>query len=175
MPDDPLAALLAAAGAAPEHVGPEEIRALGALVASRSFEDFIMYPAHAPGLLNDQDRPYDFFEIHDREWWIDARPPAARDYLTLLIAAAAVSDALVLDYTLLWLTKVLPAVLTVENVTVHADGVRLTLRVRSSPQLSADLSDDVHPQDFADFTAALHSAANVMPLPAGGTVTFIQG
>ena len=175
MPDDPLAAFLTATGAADEHVGPEQIRALGARVTSHALEGFMLYPVIASGLMDDQQRPPDFFEIHDREWWIDARRPAARDYLTALIVAAAVSDALELDYTLWWLTKVVPTTLTIEAATVDKEGVRLTIRRQRSPELPPDLASEIHPQDFTDFVMALAEAADVVPLPAGGILTFVDG
>jgi hypothetical protein len=175
MPDDPLDPFLEAEGVKPEHVGPDELGALGARVTTGSVEEFILHSTRMPGLMNDQELPPDYFQIHDREWWIDARRPAARDYLITLIAAAAVGDALGLDHTLWWITKVLPVTLTVEGAAVDENGVRLTVHRRPAPELPPDLADDINPQDFADFAVALAGAAEVVPLPAGGTVIFTTG
>ncbi len=175
MPDDPLDPFLEAVGIEPDHVGPDDLGVLGAQVTTGSHEEFILHPTRMSGLINDQERPPDYFEIHDREWWIDARQPAARYYLISLIAAAAVGDALGLDHTLSWIFRVLPVTLTVEDATIDENGVRLTVRRRPAPELPPELADDVNPQDFADFTAALTGAAMVVPLSAGGTVTFTDG
>ena len=174
MPDDPLEPFLADEGIDPAHVGPDALAALGKRVTRSSPEEFILHPTRVPGFMDDQERPPDYFEIHDREWWIDARQPAARDYLLNLIAAAAVADALGLDHTLWWIARVLPATLTVREAGLNEDGVRLTVGRRPAPGLPADLADDINPRDFADFVAALNAAANVMPLPAGGTITFTE-
>jgi hypothetical protein len=172
MPDDPLNPFLEAAGIEPGHVGPNELAALGTRVTTGSLEEFILHPARMSGLIDDQERPPDYFEIHDREWWIDARRPAARAYLITLIAAAAVGDALALGYTLWWIIKVLPATVTVERAVVDENAVRLTLCRRRAPELPADLAEDINPQDFAEFVDALTGAAQVVPLPVGGTMTF---
>lgn len=172
MPADPLDPFLEAAGIEPEHVGPAELSTLSARLTTGWREEFILHPTRMPGLMDDQERPPDYFEIHDREWWIDARRPAARDYLITLIAAAAVGDALGLGYTLWWITKVFPATVTVEGAAVDEKEVRLTLRRRRAPELPADLAEDVNSQDFADFVATLAGAAHVVPLPAGGKVIF---
>lgn len=172
MPDDPLEPFLADASIDPRHVGPDELGALSKRVTRNSPEEFILHPTRMPGFIDDQERPPDYFEIHDREWWIDARRPAARDYLLSLIAAAAVADALGLDHTLWWMARVLPVTLTVQHATVDETGVHLTVGRRTAPGLPADLSDDINLEDFADFAAALSGAANVVPLPVGGTITF---
>jgi hypothetical protein len=52
---------------------------------------------------------------------------------------------------------------------------RLTVRRRPAPELPSELADEVNPQNFADFTAALAGAAKVVPLTAGGAVTFTDG
>lgn len=172
MPDDPLEPFLADASIDPGHVGPDELGLLSKRVTRNSPEEFILHPTRVPGFIDDQERPPDYFEIHDREWWINARRPAARDYLLRLIAAAAVADALSLNHTLWWLARVLPVTLTVQHATVNETGVYLTIGRRAAPVLSADLADDINPEDFADFAAALNGAANVVPLPVGGTITF---
>jgi hypothetical protein len=175
MPDDALDPFLEAADVAPDHVGPAELGALGALVTTGSLEEFILHPIRMPGLMNDQERPPDYFEIHDREWWIDARRAAARDYLLTLLVAAAVDEALGLDQTLWWITKVLPAILSVEAAAVDGKGVHLTVRRRHLARLPPELADDINPQDFAEFAAALAGASDVVRLPAGGTLTFTNG
>ena len=175
MSDDLLGPILRATGIENDRVGPEELGRLGAKITTGSLEEFILHPTRVPGLINDQERPPDYFEIHDREWWIDARQPAARGYLLTLVAAAAVGEALGLDHTLWWITKVLPATLTIDDAGIDGTGVRLVVRRRKVPELPAELADDVHPQDFADFVAALSRAATVVSLPDGGAVTFIDG
>lgn len=172
MPDDPLEPFLTDAGIDPGHVGPDEFGALSKRVTRNSPEEFILHPTRMPGFMDDQERPPDYFEIHDREWWIDARRPAAREYLLTLVAAAAVADALGLDHTLWWITKVVPATLTVRDAIVDETGMHLTISRRPAPDLPADLADDINPEDFVDFVATLSGATNVMPLPAGGTLTF---
>ena len=89
MSDDPLKPLLDAVGIDEAHVGPAEMNTLAKRITAAS-EAFILFPTLAPGLADDQQRPPDYFEIHDREWWIDARGPAGREYLTTLITAAAI-------------------------------------------------------------------------------------
>jgi hypothetical protein len=175
MPDDPLAPFLKDVGIAPDHVGPDELRALSLRVTMNSPEEMILIPPRMPGFWSDEERPPGYFEIHDREWWIDARQPPARDYLLTLIAAAAVGDALGLQHTLWWITKVLPATMTVQAATVDETGIHLTVGRHAAPRLPARLADDINPQDFDDFIAALGGAATVMPLSAGGTVTFTNG
>jgi len=75
MPDDPLEPFLADASIDPGHIGPDELGALSKRVTRNSPEEFILHPTRMPGLIDDQERPPDYFEIHDREWWIDARRP----------------------------------------------------------------------------------------------------
>jgi hypothetical protein len=175
VPDDPIERVLKNAGIDPEHVGPEELKALSRRVTTNSLEEFILHPTRMSGLMDDQERPPDYFEIHDREWWIDARLPAAREYLMTLLSAAAVGDALGLDHTLWWITKVLPATLTVLEATMDETAVRLTFGRKPAPALPPDLAEDINSHDFADFVAALSAAAPVVPLPASGTLTFVDG
>jgi hypothetical protein len=172
MPDDPLEPFLKDADINPEQVGPDALRALSTRVTTNPPEEMILIPPRMPGFWSDEERPPDYFEIHDRDWRIDARQPAARDYLITLIAAAAVGDALRLGYTLWWLTKVLPVTMTVQGASVDEEGVHLTIGRQRAPHLPERLSDDINQQDFADFAAALREAATVVPLPAGGTLTF---
>lgn len=175
MPDDPLEAFLKDAGIAPDHVGPDELRVLSARVTTNAPEEMILIPPRMPGFWSEDERPPGYFEIHDREWWIDARQTPAREYLITLIAAAAVGDALGLEHTLWWITKVLPATMTVHGAIADETGVHLTIARHPAPRLPARLTDDINPQDFADFVAALSEAAKVVPLPVGGTVTLIEG
>jgi hypothetical protein len=84
---------------------PEEYR-----TAARP-ADYLLHPTRMPSLMNDQGRPPDYFEIHDREWWIDARRPAVPEYLINLITAAALREALGPDHTLWLITKALPVTL----------------------------------------------------------------
>jgi hypothetical protein len=171
MPDDPLKPLLDAASIDPAHLGPEEMGLLGAQVTT-SLDQFILHSTRAPGLMSDQEHPPEYFWIHNRDWRIDARHPQAREFLTTLIAAAAVGDALGLDHSLQWLTTVLPTTLTVTKTSVDGNGVHLTVRRTHLPELPPDLAQDINLQDFVDFTSALANAAVAVPLPAGGTVTF---
>jgi hypothetical protein len=173
VPDDALEPLLDTAGIDPAHVGPEEMIRLGAQVTG-SVDDFILYATRAPGLMSDQERPPEYFEIHDREWWINARVPAAREFLITLVAAAAIGDALRLDHTVRWLTKVLPATLTVTGVTAAGGKVHFTIARQHAPRLPPELADDIHPHDFTAFTAALADAAETVRLSSGGTVTFVD-
>lgn len=173
MSDDPLKPLLDAVGIDEAHVGPAEMNTLAKRITAAS-EAFILFPTLAPGLADDQQRPPDYFEIHDREWWIDARGPAGREYLTTLITAAAISDAFGLDHTLTWLAAVLPTMVTVTDARVDEHGTHLTLRRQHAPALPAELADEIHPQDFADLAEALANVAGEVPLPAGGTLTFID-
>jgi hypothetical protein len=174
MSDDPLNPLLDADHIAVEHVGPESLASMAGRVTTHPPHEFILAGARMPGLWDEQDRPSDYLEIHDRDWWIDARPAANRDYLATLLAAAAIADALRLDHTLWWLTTVLPALATLESITVDEGGVHLTMYRRLTAELPRDLAEDIHPQDFADFAEVLAGASTVVPLPAGGTLTFVD-
>jgi hypothetical protein len=174
MPADPLEPFLKDAGVHADHVGPDGLGALGKRVTDDP-EAFILHFTRAASATSDRELPPGYFEIHDREWWVDARGSDARGHLLTLIAAAAVGEALGLDYSLSWISTVLPATLTVLGTAVDETGVRLALGRRPTPQIPAELADDINPQDFADFVAALREAAEVVPLPAGGTLTFTDG
>lgn len=172
MPDDDLAAVFESAGVDPTRLGPEELARLAAKITMASSTEMMLLPPRAAGLYDAQDRPPNFLEIHDREWWLDASELDGRQYLRNLLAAAAIADALGLYHTITWVSTVLPATATVEAVTVTDRGMHFTVARIPSPELPPELADEINPQDFAEFVAALADAGPVVPLPAGGRVSF---
>ncbi|GAB3864462.1 hypothetical protein GCM10029963_74910 [Micromonospora andamanensis] len=172
MPDDDLSAIFESAGVDATHLGPEELSRLAARITTDPGPELILLPPRVAGLFDLQDRPPDFLEIHDREWWLDATDRRGRQYLRNLLAATAIADTLGLYHTLTWLSAVLSATATVEAVTVDDRGVHFTVARIPSPELPAELADDINPQDFAEFVAILANAGPVVPLPVGGTVSF---
>ncbi|MEU8816701.1 hypothetical protein [Actinoplanes sp. NPDC048796] len=171
MPDDDLDAVFRSAGVDPAHLGPEELARLAGQAAS-PVAGLILHPPRVAGLFDAENRPPDFLEIHDREWWLDATDPDGRRYLRTVLAAAAITDALGLFHTLTWVTTVLPATVTVEAVTADDRGVHFVLRRLPAPGLPPELADDINRQDFDEFAATLAGADPTVPLSTGGTVTF---
>jgi hypothetical protein len=173
MPNDVLTQLLAVGGADLAHLGPEELADVARRLTLAPPDEFVLAAARAPGLdWQGAQGPADYFQIHDRDWWIDASHQGNRDRLGLLVVAAALVDALRLPSTLEWTAALLPALVSVESATADAAGVHLTLRRRPGAVLPAELADEVHPQDFADLAKAVAEAGSTMALPAGGTLTF---
>ncbi|MET7401368.1 hypothetical protein ABZS66_48600 [Dactylosporangium sp. NPDC005572] len=173
MPTDPLEQLLAAVGADPTHLGPEELADLARRLTLAPPDEFVLAAARAPGLdWPDAQGSNGYLHIHDREWWVDAGRDEHRAHLARLAVAAAIVGALRLDLTLEWAARLLPAMVTVGAVTVDAAGIHLALRRRPEPVVPAGLADEVHPLDFADLAGALAAAPRTVALPAGGTLTF---
>jgi hypothetical protein len=159
----------------PTHLGRDALGALSQRFSSAPTDEFILAVARAPGLSwgDGQDRPITYLEIHDRDWWLDLERPGNRAHLLRTIVAAALRDALDVEVTVAWVARVLPAVVDIRSVTVKDDGVRIVLRRRShGSAVPEDLSDEIHPLDFTDFSSALSAAHATTALPHGGTVVF---
>lgn len=174
MTPDPLDPLLARSGSAPSHLGRAELAALHQQVSTEPADEFILASTYAPGLSWDdgKERPPGFFEIHDRHWWVDATRPGGREYLTRLVAGTAIIEALRLSLSIRWVVQVFAAALTIESITVDDAGVRLAVHRYNEPILPAELTDEIHPDDFAEFVEAVTAAPPEIPLPAGGTIVF---
>jgi hypothetical protein len=177
MTTDSVDPLLALPGIDPAHLGREALSALGGRVSTAQPDEFILAVARAPGLSwsDGRDRPVTFLEIHDRrDWWLDLDRSGNREYLLSVLVAAALVDALKLEFTLDWTAGVLRAVIDVESATTDEAGVHLVLRRISGAALPDDLADEIHPLDFADFVTAVATAAPTIALPRGGSISFVN-
>jgi hypothetical protein len=177
MPADPLDPILDKADVTSSRIERPELEAISRSVSTRHPAEFFEAVTLAPGLSwNDgQSRPEGYLEIHNRHWWIDVTDAGNRSYLLTAVTAAVLADVLKLHVSTLWVTRVLPELVLVRSVHRDDAGLHLDLvRLAARPRLPPHLADIVNPDDFAEFAAAVEGAAPVLPLPAGGTVTFTR-
>jgi hypothetical protein len=175
VPADPLEPILETADVTSPRIARAELEAIARSVGTRHPAEFFEAVTLAPGLSwNDgHSRPDGYLEIHNRHWWIDVTAAENRRYLLTVIAAAVLVDVLKLHFSTLWVTRVLPAVLVLRSVRRDDTGLHLELaRQAATPPLPPHLADIVHPDDYAEFIAAVDGAEAVLAIPVGGTVTF---
>ncbi len=178
MASDDLGPVLEHAGVKATQLHRAELNIIGRTVTKVRPEEFIEACTYAPGLSWDdgQSRPPGTFEIHGHDWWIDVSDPANREYLLVIIVAAALADTLRpnLPVTVRWIAQVMPGVLTPQSVHTDNAGPHVNLVRLADPQIPAELTDDVNQQDFTEFVAAVDAAPAVLPLPAGGAITVTR-
>jgi hypothetical protein len=175
VPTDPLEPILEMAGITSPRIEFPELEAISRGVGTRDPAEFFEAVTLAPGLSwNDGHcRPEGYLEIHNRHWWIDVTAAENRRYLLTVIAAAVIVDVLKLHFSTLWVARVLPEVLVLRSVRHDGTGLHLDLaRQAATAQLPPHLADLVHPDDYAEFIAAVEAAAAILTIPVGGTVTF---
>jgi hypothetical protein len=172
MPTDPLDPVLAEAAVETHLLHRAELEAVGRAVSGVDPDEFIAAVVFAPGLSwSGQDRPHDYFEIHSRHWSIDVSDAGNRRLLVTAAAAAALVDALRLPLSTTWVTRVLPAVLTVRSVRRDDGGVHFRLRRHPGP-LPPHLSDTINGEDYAGFVSTVETAGPTLTVAGRGTIEF---
>lgn len=173
---DPLDPILAETGTTSTPLGRSDVERLARRLGTASPDEFIDAVVHADGLGWDdgRPRPKGSFEVHNRNWWIDVTDSGNRAHLLAVIVAAALADALRLEPGVLWIARAVPGVVSVAAAGYDSSGLRLLLRRHPAPALPPHLARTVHPGDFAEFVKAVAAAPDAVPLPAGGTVTFVS-
>jgi hypothetical protein len=176
MPTDPLDPILEAAAVDTHLLYRPQLEAIGRTVSSIPAEEFIAAVVFAPGLSwnDDQPRPLDYFEIHSRQWRIDASHADNRQHLVISTAAAALVDALHLHLSTTWVIPILPTVLTVGSVRHDETGLHFELQRYPAPPLPPHLADNVNPDDYAEFAREIKRAAPSLHIPVGGTIEFTR-
>ena len=140
-------------------------------------DEFISAVVQVPGLGWDdgRTRPAGYLEIHSGDWFLDVADVNNRRYLVDVMVAAVLVDALGLRERTLWVTRVLPAVVEVISVDGVAGDLAISVRRRPEPRLGEQLARIVHPLDFQEFVDAVAAAGEEVAVPAGGTLTFLDG
>jgi hypothetical protein len=152
-----------------------ELEAVGRTVSRLDPDEFIDAAAQVCALSWDDGRtePPGYFEIHRQNWWIDTLAAENRRGLVDAVTAAALVDALGLPRSTAWVAQVLPGVATVRSISADAPAALcFVLERHPASPLPGHLADDVHPGDYAELAAAIASAAEVLPLPASGSIRF---
>jgi hypothetical protein len=175
MPTDDLDQILLQAGIEATRLERQELGAISRTVSLGSPAEYIDAATLADGLgwENGQARPTGTYEIHNRHWWIDISDLGNREHLVTVTVAAALLDVIEprLNFSVGWVTVVLPTVLALRSVRRDDAGLRLHLVRLAAPQLPAALADTVNLDDYADFVAAVAAVPPVQPLRVGGTIT----
>jgi hypothetical protein len=177
MSADPLDPVLRHVAADDARIDREKLKGIHGVVSRLDAADFIEAVILAPGLEWDhgQDRPKGFLEIHGRQWWIDATGADNRAHILTAITAAALIDALSLQFSAVWVTQVLPGVLTAQSVRFDEAGVYIAVRLHGDPRIPDHLADIVNPRDYDEFVEAVSNAGDYVPLPAGGAIGIVKG
>jgi hypothetical protein len=172
MPTDPLDPILDGAAVEGTRLHYDELAAMSRLASGHPLDEFIEAAVLAPGLEWDDGRtgPVEFFELHGRHWWIDVADARNRTHLITTVVAAALVDALGMDFSTAWVTRVLPSALTVRAASRDVAGLHLRLRRRRVSSLPSHLLDVVNPDDYTEFLASIGDSVGIIRLPAGGTI-----
>lgn len=174
MTADFLSPVLALSRVAGPHIRQAEVTAISQVVSTVPAAEFIEAATLVPGLSWDDGpaRPAEYYEMHSGRWWIDTGDAGNRRHLLMVITAAVLIDALSLDYSTPWVTRVAPAVLAVRSVLRDGTCLRLDLLRSPAAPLPMYLAGSVNRDDYAEFAAAVGDAAPVLASPAGHTITF---
>lgn len=174
MPSDNLDQILLQAGIDATCLERPELDAISRTVSASSPAEYIDAATLADGLGwdNGQARPSGSYEIHNRHWWIDISDAGNRAHLVTVTVAAALVDVIEprLNFSVGWVTVVLPTVLAVRSVRRDEAGLHLDLVRLAAPQLPPALADTVNLDDYADFVATVGAVPPVQPLRVGGTI-----
>jgi hypothetical protein len=171
MPADPLDPILAHAAIDTPLARRGELEALSRKISQRHPDEFIDAAARVCGLSWDDGRPRPpgYYEIHGQHWWIDLSTPDNRQHLLTAVMAATLADALDLTLSPAWVAQVIPAVLTIESVTITDASLQFHLRRHPTPLLPSHLQDTVNPTDHAEFLDAI-AAITTQTTSASATI-----
>lgn len=172
---DPLEPVLDQAGARGPRLERAQAEAILKAVSTSPPDEFIEAFTYAPGMswADGQGQPDDYLQIHNRSWSIDISEPGSREHLLAVVVAVVIADVLRLDLSVRWVARVWPGVLTVLSARRDDGGLHFRLARQPAALLPPHLADIVNPDDFAEFAVAVRSAAGVLPISGGGTVTFL--
>jgi hypothetical protein len=174
MPVDPLEPILAHAATETHLLHRAELETVSRVISRHDPDEFIYAVTRVCALSweGDRPRPEGYLEIHSQHWWVDLSVPDTRHKLLIVVAAAALVDALDLTLSTTWVARVLCTAISIESVAVIGTELWIRLHRHAEPRLPDHLEKDIHPSDYAEFIQAITNAADTEHRYAGGTVCF---